>query len=76
MPVYAYEAMNSVGQSVKGEIDATTSEEAITKVRAMGNFPTKIKEKAFKKAGGRRRAGASAPMGGGSAAASAVCPVS
>ncbi|MFA6135353.1 MAG: type II secretion system F family protein [Phycisphaerae bacterium] len=51
MPTFTYEAMNSVGQSVKGEISAATSEEAITKVRAMGNFPTKIKEKALKKAG-------------------------
>jgi type IV pilus assembly protein PilC len=64
MPVYAYEAMNSVGQSIKGEVAAATSEEAITKVRAMGNFPTKIKEKAFRKAGGRGRAAAGIPMGG------------
>lgn len=49
MATFTYEAMNSVGQPVKGEVDATSSEEAIQKVRAMGNFPTKIKEKAGKK---------------------------
>jgi type IV pilus assembly protein PilC len=51
--------MNSVGQPVKGEVDATSSEEAIAKVRAMGNFPTKIKEKA-----GRRSKGAGGGGGG------------
>jgi type IV pilus assembly protein PilC len=66
MSVYTYEAMNSVGQSVKGEINAASSEEAITKVRAMGNFPTKIKEKTLKKAGagkGRAAGAAAAPAG-------------
>jgi len=48
MPTFSYEAMNSVGQPVKGTVDAATSEEAIAKVRAQGNFPTKIKESAGK----------------------------
>jgi len=51
MPSYTFEAMNNVGQSVKGEVVAANSEEAVTKVRAMGNFPTRIKEKAGKKPG-------------------------
>jgi len=63
MPVFTYEAMNSVGQTVKGELSATTSEEAITKVRAMGNFPTKIRERAVRKAGGRTRAAGPAAPG-------------
>jgi len=58
MPSYQYEAMNSVGQAVKGEVEANTSEEAITKIRAMGHFPTKIKARAAKK--GRGPAGAAA----------------
>ena len=45
MPTYMYEAMNSVGQAVKGSVDASSNEEAIAKIRQMGNFPTKIKEK-------------------------------
>lgn len=48
MPTFLFEAMNSVGQPVKGEVEATSSDEAISKVRSMGNFPTKIKEKAAK----------------------------
>ena len=49
MGTFQYEALNTVGQTVKGQIEANTSEEAASKVRAMGNFPTKIKEKATKR---------------------------
>ena len=52
MPTFTYEAMNSVGQPVKGTVDATNSDEAIAKVRAQGNFPTKIKERAARRGGG------------------------
>jgi type IV pilus assembly protein PilC len=50
MPTFAYVAMNSSGQEVKEEIDANSSEEAIAKIRSKGYFPTKVKEKAAKKA--------------------------
>jgi type IV pilus assembly protein PilC len=70
MPTFTYEAMNSVGQPVKGEVDATSSEEAIAKVRAQGNFPTKIKEKAGKKAAGGAKSKQAA------AAAAAAAPAS
>jgi type IV pilus assembly protein PilC len=49
MPTYAYEAMNASGQEVKDEVDATTSEEAIAKIRAKGQYPTKVRERAAKK---------------------------
>jgi type IV pilus assembly protein PilC len=49
MPTYAFDAMNSSGQEVKDEIDASTSEEAIAKIRSKGFFPTKVREKAAKK---------------------------
>src|SRR6185437_2772017 len=49
MPTYAYEAMNSSGQEVKDEIDASNQDEAIAKIRNKGQFATKIKEKAAKK---------------------------
>src|SRR5688572_10959639 len=49
MATYAFEAMNSSGQEVKDEIEATTSEEAIAKIRSKGFFPTKVREKAAKK---------------------------
>ena len=62
MPTFTYEAMNSVGQPVKGEIDAASSEEAIAKVRAKGEFPTKIRERAAKRGGAQ-----AGPKGGGTA---------
>jgi len=49
MPTYAFEAMNSSGQEVKDEVEASTSEEAIAKIRGKGYFPTKVREKAAKK---------------------------
>src|SRR3954452_1332281 len=49
MPTYAYEAMNASGQEVKEEIDATSSEEAIAKIRGTGYFPPKVREKAATK---------------------------
>src|SRR3954466_14321372 len=49
MPVYAYQAMNASGQEVKDEIEATTREDALVKIRARGQFPTQIKERAAKK---------------------------
>lgn len=62
MPTYQYEAMNSSGQPVKDEIDATSSEEAVTRIRALGYFPTKLKEKGAKGGG---KGGAQAKSGGG-----------
>jgi len=56
MPKYQYEAMNAQGQEVKDEVEALSSEEAISKIRNLGYFPTKIKEK-----GGRRPTKAAAP---------------
>ena len=39
MATFAYEAMNSSGQEVKDEIEATSSEEAIAKIRGKGYLP-------------------------------------
>lgn len=65
MATFAYEAMNSVGQPVKGEVEASSSDEAIAKVRGMGNFPTKIKEKAGgKKSGGAKQGQVAKAMAG------------
>ena len=49
MPTFQYEAMNAQGQEVKDELEALSQEEAISKIRNQGYFPTKIREK-----GGRR----------------------
>jgi len=53
--------MNSSGQEVKDEIEATTQDEAIAKIRNKGQFATKIKEKAAKKRVLKKEAGSSAP---------------
>lgn len=41
MPTYKYESMNASGQEVKGEVQAASNEEAVSKVRNMGLFLTK-----------------------------------
>ncbi len=66
MPTFQYEAMNNVGQAVKGTVEAVSSEEAIAKVRSMGNFPTKIREKA---GGGGKGPAAKKPRAGAAATA-------
>jgi type IV pilus assembly protein PilC len=60
MPNFVYEAMNSVGQPVKAEVEAGSKEDAVAKIRALGYFPTKIAEKAARKAAQRTAAGAGA----------------
>jgi type IV pilus assembly protein PilC len=50
MPTFSYTAMSTSGQEVKDEVEANTSDEAIAKIRAKKLFPTKVKEKAAKKA--------------------------
>jgi type IV pilus assembly protein PilC len=50
MPTFQYEAMTTSGQEVKDVIEATSSEDAIAKIRAKGHFPTKVREKSEKKA--------------------------
>ena len=56
MPVFTYEALDSQGQEVRGEIEAVSSEEAIVKIRNKSYFPTNVKEKAAKR--GRTTGGA------------------
>src|SRR5438067_7544142 len=55
MPTYAFEAMNSSGQEVKEDIEAASPDEAIQKIRGKGYFPTKVKEKAAKKAAAKKK---------------------
>ncbi len=45
MPTFAYEAMNQAGQDVKDEIEAVSTEDALAKIRNLGYFPTRIREK-------------------------------
>ncbi|MDF1666184.1 MAG: type II secretion system F family protein [Planctomycetota bacterium] len=45
MPTFTFEAVDSKGQQVKKEIDAPDKEEAMMKIKDLGYFPTKVKEK-------------------------------
>jgi len=45
MAMFQFEAMDSKGQVVKDEVEATSTEEAIQKIRARKLFPTSIKER-------------------------------
>jgi len=56
MAIFQFEAMTASGEEVKDEIEASSSEDAAIKIRNLGYFPTKIREKsgrARKKAAGR-----------------------
>lgn len=59
MPTYAYEAMNQAGQEIKDDIEALSTEDALSKIRNLGYFPTRIREKGGAKAkttaGGAKR---------------------
>ena len=43
MPVFHYEALDSQGVGIKDEVDALSEKEAISKIRNMGYFPTKVR---------------------------------
>ena len=51
MATYQYEAMSAQGQEIKDEIEALSTEEAISKIRNLGFFPTKIREKGARRSG-------------------------
>lgn len=69
MAIYQFEAMTASGEEVKDEIEASSSEDAAIRVRNLGYFPTKIREKSArsrKKVGARagRAKGKSLAIGG------------
>ena len=43
MPVFKYEALDSQGIGIKDEVEALSQKEAISKIRNMGYFPTKVR---------------------------------
>ena len=59
MPVFHYVALDSQGVEIKDEVEALSEKEAISKIRNMGYFPTKVRSKAAVK-GGAGKAGAKA----------------
>ncbi|MBN1787941.1 MAG: type II secretion system F family protein [Sedimentisphaerales bacterium] len=65
MPVFQYEALDSTGQEVKGQVEALSGDEALSKIRNMGYFPTKppkakggMRERKAKASKSRSRRGA------------------
>ncbi|MFA5553692.1 MAG: type II secretion system F family protein [Phycisphaerae bacterium] len=62
MPMFKYEALDSQGVAVKDEVEALSQQEAVSKIRNMGYFPTKVqiagaRKKAAKSARAPRRRG-------------------
>ncbi|MCX5646780.1 MAG: type II secretion system F family protein [Phycisphaerae bacterium] len=51
MPVFQYVALDSQGVEIKDEVEALSEKEAISKIRTMGYFPTKVRPKGATKAG-------------------------
>ncbi|UCC98788.1 MAG: type II secretion system F family protein [Phycisphaerales bacterium] len=66
MPVFQYSALDSQGVEIKDEVDALSQKEAISKIRNMGYFPTKVSARgAAKKAGAKAAAGPAKRRGAG-----------
>ena len=56
MPVFQYVALDSQGVEIKDEIEALSEKEAISKIRNMGYFPTKVRSKTATKQVGKTAA--------------------
>ncbi|MHC4457124.1 MAG: type II secretion system F family protein [Planctomycetota bacterium] len=57
MPIFQYVALDSQGVEIKDEVEALSQKEAISKIRNMGYFPTKVRSRS-----GDRRAPARAAI--------------
>src|SRR5215470_521128 len=44
MATFTYEALNAAGKPQKGSVEATSSEEAIQRIKSQGFFPTSVRE--------------------------------
>jgi type IV pilus assembly protein PilC len=54
MAIFQYSALDSQGVEIKDEIEALSQKEAISKIRNMGYFPTKVNARGAPKKGGAR----------------------
>ena len=54
MALFQYSALDAQGVEIKDEIDALSQKEAITKIRNLGYFPTKVNARGAAKKGGAR----------------------
>jgi len=65
MPKFSYVAMDSRGKETKGSLDVASQNEAITRLKEMGYFPTKVVQMDGAKSGaGAAKAKAPAGTGG------------
>ncbi|HUX00460.1 MAG: type II secretion system F family protein [Phycisphaerae bacterium] len=65
MPVFQYEAMDASGKEVRAEVDAPNQEDAVSRIRAQGQFPThiRVKGRAPRAAAGPKKGGKSFAFG-------------
>ncbi|MCK5472785.1 MAG: type II secretion system F family protein, partial [Planctomycetes bacterium] len=70
MPTFQYTALDANGVEIKNEVEALSQKEAISKVRNMGYFPTKVRARGAAKQSGirtiakpRKRRGAGGRVG-------------
>lgn len=59
MPSFQYEALDKAGKQQKGVVDASSSEEAVQRIKMQGYFPTMVREQKAKKAVSQEEADAS-----------------
>ncbi len=65
MPKYSYVAMDQKGKETKGTLEVASQNEAITRVKEMGFFPTKIVEVDKPKEGGKEKGKSATPKASG-----------
>jgi len=56
MPLFQYSALDTQGVEIKDEVEALSQKEAISKIRNMGYFPTRVRERGAVKKGGKKAA--------------------
>lgn len=66
MAVFRYEALDSQGVGVKDEVEALSQEEAVSKIRNLGYFPTKVSSGGARKKKAAPAAAGAAPKRGAS----------
>ncbi|MHC4573636.1 MAG: type II secretion system F family protein [Planctomycetota bacterium] len=64
MPVFQYVALDSQGIEIKDKIEALSEKEAISKIRNMGYFPTRVRARGVEKKPAARAAAAAKPRRG------------
>lgn len=65
MPVFTYEAMDAKGKPTKGTLEVANQSEALTRLKEMGYFPTKVVESDKGKEKDKDKNDAKAPAGKG-----------